>query len=273
LSDVRAGSALLRLGDRLLAIQDDAWSVAWILLPDLSVRMQVLEGDGLALPKDRKPDFEAALAGPDGVIHVLGSGSLPNRCVVARIDTENSAVAMREMPALYTSIAQALGLSGRPNIEAAVTLGDDRCRLFHRGVGAEHSASVDLHRSALDGDPPFMLAHQHYELGQLEGVALHITDAQRIDRARIAFLAVAEQADDAITDGPVAGSIIGLIEDHATSGRVRWTRLMAPDGQPSLCKPEGLVMDEDRRGAWILTDPDSAVVPAELCRVELGGFS
>lgn len=272
LPGVRAGSALLRRGDSLLAVQDDAWSVAWIALPELAVALQVLHGDGAALPKKRKPDFEAAILAADGAVHLFGSGSRANRCVVARIAADRATVELREMPGLYAAIAQALHLDGPPNIEAALVHGD-RLRLFHRGAAAAPSASVDLALATLHGAPPEILASQRYRPGSLDGVALHITDAANLEGGRTAFLAAAEHTDDAIADGPVAGSVIGLIETVAPQPRLRWARLIDADGRPSRRKAEGLVMDDDGRGAWVLTDPDSTEHPAELCRVTLAGFA
>lgn len=272
LHGVRAGSALLRVADRLVAVQDDAWSVAWIDLPGLAVTTQVLMGDGTALPKKQKPDFEAAVLAPDGSIHMFGSGSAANRCVVARIATGSAMVELRDMSLLYAAVRRALDLDSPPNIEAAL-LHDDRLRLFHRGAGAAPSASVDLPATVLQAGPIEILSCQHYEFGHLDGVALHITDAAGMNGARTAFLAAAEQTDDAIADGPVAGSVIGLIESAGMSTRLRWARLIDPDGSPSQRKAEGLVMDDDGCGAWILTDPDSKQRPAELCRVALTGYA
>lgn len=271
LHGVRAGSALLRVADRLVAVQDDAWSVAWIALPGLAVTTQVLMGNGAALPKKQKPDFEASVLAPDGTIHLFGSGSAANRCVVARIAADRAAVELRDLSALYTAVGHALDIVGSPNIEAAL-LHDDRLRLFHRGAGAATSGSVDLPATVLHGGPFRILARQQYEFGHLDGVALHITDAAGMAGARTAFLAAAEQTDDAIADGPVAGSVIGLIEPGGTSSRLRWARLIDPDGRPSQRKAEGLVMDDDGCGAWVLTDPDSTEHPAELCRVVLTGY-
>ncbi|MCC7461273.1 MAG: hypothetical protein IT480_02290 [Gammaproteobacteria bacterium] len=272
LPGVRAGSALLRIGNGLLAVQDDAWSVAWISLPDLSVRMQPLKGDGAALPKSHKPDFEAALRTRDGTLHLLGSGSTARRCAVARIAADFSRIEVSERPELYADVQRALGLAGRVNVEAATLVTEDRLRLFHRGAGAQPSASVDLRRAVLDGRPADIVASQRYALGHIDNAALHVTDAACIDRSRTAFLAAAERTDDALADGPVTGSVLGLIEEGAPRPPVRWTRLLEPDGRPSRRKAEGLVVDGDRRGAWLLTDPDSLAHPAELCRVRLEGF-
>lgn len=269
---VRAGSALLRIGDRLLAVQDDAWCVAWITLPGLAITLDVLKGDGASLPKKDKPDFEAAFRMPDGGVYLLGSGSKKNRRTLAHIEPDSRKAMLREVPELYDGIQQVLGLHERPNIEAAVLEGD-RLRLFHRGAGTAPSASVELPLAALMGGKFQVFALQWFELGELDGVSLHITDAATAGPGSTLFLATAERTDDAIADGPVAGSAVGVIETYPQRTRVRWTRLVERDGQPSQRKIEGLAVDADRRGAWALTDPDTAERSAELCRLALEGFS
>ncbi|MFD4180424.1 DUF6929 family protein [Rhodococcus sp. NPDC058514] len=271
LPGVRAGSALVRVGARLLAVQDDAFCAAWIDLPGLGVTPLPLKGDGAALAKKDKPDFEAALRAPDGSVHLLGSGSLENRCTLARIDPDGAAVTLREMPEIYESVRRALDLGDRPNIEGAGVDGS-RLRLFHRGAGSAPSASVDLPVGVLDGDRPEVLGFNRFDLGTLDGVGLGITDAAILGHDRAVFLAAAEQTDDAIADGPVAGAAVGLIEGANGPLAVRWTRLLESDGRPSRRKVEGLAVDDDLRGGWLITDPDDPDRPAELCRVALDGF-
>jgi hypothetical protein len=87
------------------------------------------------------------------------------------------------------------------------------------------------------------------------------------------FLAAAEDAPDAIADGPVSGSAVGLLEPSPSGVRARWTRLLGNDGQPSPYKVEGVAIDRDVRGAFLLTDSDDPRVPAMLLRVELRGFA
>ncbi len=275
LHGVRAGSALLRVGHELLAVQDDAWSVAWISLPDIAIRMQTLDGDGQALTKIQRPDFEAAMCDSNGGVWLLGSGSTPARCAIVRIDPIMTEVSIRKLPMLYEFIADALELPGRSNIEAGILLDHNRCRLFHRGVGSEPSASIDVPVESLDGAAPAMLGREQYILGSVNGTALQLSEACRLDDGRIVFLAVSESTGDAINDGPVAGSVIGVIDSGSTHGcrTLRTTPLLEPDGAPSLRKPEGLVIDPDCLNAWIITDPDSTSLPAELCRVSLNGFS
>ena len=271
LPGVSGGSALLRAGERLLAVHDDAFRLTWISLPDLDLTSWILEGDGAPLAKAVEPDFECAVATADGLIHVLGSGATPARCGIARIDIGRSAVALVESPEIYASVRAALDLDEGPNIEGAIVDGE-RLRLFHRGIGNAPSSSVDLPLAALYGSAPRALGTRSFDLGELGGIRLTLTDAALISERRTAFVATAEDAADAVLDGPVAGSAIGVVEDWPDHPAARWTPLLEYGDRLWPHKVEGFVLDADLRGAWLLTDADDPRRPALLGRVELVGF-
>ena len=268
LEGVRAGSALLRVGSRLLAVQDDAYRACWIDLPGLRVSPFLLDADGASLPKDRKPDFEAAVRTAGDTVYLLGSGSTPQRTAIARLSLSGTA-SMADRPQIYDCVRRALDLASAPNVEGA-TLEDGVLRLFHRGIGSA-SASVDLPLEVLEGGPPRVLAVRAIELGSLDGVPLSITDAARLDRDRTLFLAVAEDTNDALSDGPVIGCAIGLLTGAADRQSVRWSRVLEADGRTSRRKLEGIAVDDDLRGAWAISDPDDPGRAAELCRIDLRG--
>jgi hypothetical protein len=270
LEGVTGGSALLEVDGRLLAVHDDAFRVSWIAIPSLAVTPLVLAGDGARLAKADKPDFESALRTADGAIHVLGSGSTAKRCTLARIDPP-SAATLREHPRLYECVRDALESDEAPNIEGAVVDGD-RLRLFNRAAGRAPNASVDVPLAVLDGGAPRVLALATFELGALDGVRLGFTDVVALGARRSAFVAAAEDAPDAIADGRVTGSVVGLLETTTAGTSARWTRLLDADGAPSPYKVEGVTIDRDLSGGWLLTDSDDPRVPAELLRIELGGF-
>ena len=270
LAGVRAGSALLRIGARLLAVQDDAYCACWIDLPGLRVTPFALDGDGAALPKALKPDFESAVRTGDGRIFLLGSGSTPNRMVIARLSLPGASVALSHRPQIYECVRRALELAEAPNIEGAVIEGDV-LRLFHRGI-ATASATIDLPLGVLEGEAPRALAWDWIQPGELDGVALSITDAATVGRHGTLLLAVAEDTADAVADGPVAGCAVGVLARPADRPPVRWCRVLDPNGEPSRRKLEGLAVDEVLRGAWVITDPDDPHRHAELCRIELRGF-
>jgi hypothetical protein len=272
LAGVSSGSALLLVDGRLLAIHDDAFRVTWIDPLTFALEPWVLRGQGAPLQKFVKPDFEAAVVTADGAVHLLGSGSTAKRCAIARLDLARRDVTIRDNAALYKCVRDALELDTRPNIEGAVVVGD-RLRVFHRGVGGRPSAAVELSLGVLRGEQPQALALQWIELGALDGVPLGVTDVAAIGEKRLALVAAAEDTADAVSDGPIAGSVLGVLATDGPRPVLRWTRLIDADGRPLRRKVEGLVIDADCRGGWILTDADDAQTLAELCRIEIDGFS
>lgn len=272
IAGVTGGSALLRQGDELIAVHDDAFRVTRIALPALTSTPWILAGDGRVLPKAEKPDFEAAVRLSDGVILVLGSGSTPLRCRIARLDVARRTGSVGERPDLYAALTRALGTGARPNIEGAVA-DARRLELFHRGSGGAPSAILELPATALLEPEPIadVAAIRWCVLGALDGVPLAFTDAAALPDGRVAFAAAAEDTVNAVADGPVAGSVLGVL-DGARS-QARWTRLLDVDGTPYRQKAEGLVVDADARGGWILTDADDASSSAALGRVTLSGFA
>lgn len=263
---VRAGSALLAVGDRLLVVGDDAHSATWVDPASGAVRSQALAGDGRALPKPLKPDFEAAAADPDGSIWLFGSGSLSNRWSVTRLTGPAHEVATaHDLVDTYAALATHLG--GAPNIEGALIL-DGTLRLCHRATGGQPDVLVDLPASVLRGGRPRVLASTEVQPAVLGGVPAHLTDLALLPDGRIAWLAAAEDTDDPVADGPVAGTVFGVF-DQAGGGR--WTQILEADGTPSTRKAEGLVVDADLAGGWLVTDRDDPAQPAELCRFTLSG--
>lgn len=263
LPGVRAGSALVRVGDRLLAIQDDAFAAVWIDPATRRTEALKLRGSGAPLAKSEKPDFESAFAHANR-IWVLGSGSRPNRSYLARIDLAQREVPLFNAAPLFGALTAALGHA--PNIEGAVPLAD-RVRLFHRGAGGARGANytLDVPLEALSGAAPRVLALTRYELGTLGPIGLSFTDAVALDARRILFLAVAEDTPDGIADGPVTGATLGLLDN----GQARLGPLLETGGGPCRRKVEGVALDPGGKTGWLLTDPDAAARPAELCRVEL----
>lgn len=282
LDGVRAGSALIQVGARLLLVQDDAFTLVWVDPSGAGGRpaltRQVLESDGGPLAKALKPDFEAALLGPGGVAYVLGSGSKPTRRRVARLDTAAGRAHVLDADPLYLAVEAAL--EETPNLEGAVLLFHQRAvRLFHRRAGTEGraGATIDVTLDGLEGGPARVLGVARWDLGALQRdlgpgeapreVPLSFTDAAPGPEGRLFYLAAAEDTPNAVDDGPVIGAAVGVIR----GGEARWAPLLDVDGAPTERKAEGLALAEDGRSGFVVTDPDDASRPAELCRVVLEG--
>jgi hypothetical protein len=253
----------------LLAVHDDAFRATWIDLKTLACESWLLRGDGNALPKARKPDFEAAVVAGRDTVYLFGSGSTDERCRVAQLDLALRSASVVDRRVLYAAIRGALRLTVS-NIEGAAVEGE-RLLLLHRGVGGEPSACLTLATAALTGAPPLMLGTEWFSLGTLDGVALGFTDLAMGPGGRRFFVAAAEDTTDAVADGAVAGSVLGVIGGGAERRYARWAAIRDADGVPLRHKVEGLALDDDGRGAWLLSDADDPARPSELCRVELAG--
>lgn len=263
LPGVRAGSALLALGGRLLVIGDDAHAVAWVDPATGATTTQPLDGSGEPLPKMRKPDFEAAAEAPDGSIWIFGSGSLANRRQVVRLTgPAHATVERHDGPALYAALGE--HLDGPPNIEGALFV-DDALLLCHRAAADRNDVLVEIDpASALTGSPRILRTRQLAAplVGQVAG---HVTDLTRVPDGGLALLAAAEDTPDAVADGPVSGALLGFLSGDV----VTWARVTEADGLDITRKPEGLVVDPDGASGWLVTDRDDPRLAAELCRFEL----
>jgi hypothetical protein len=263
LADVRAGSALVWHEGRLLVVQDDAASAAWVDVASGRTERLVFEGTGEQLEKSKKPDFEVAFLGPGRTATILGSGSSSRRRRAAVVDLDTNAVRIVDHGALFDSLENALGVV--PNLEGGV-IWQHRLRLFHRGAGADRSATVDVNLALLAGEPPRILAVTWFDLGHVNEVPLHFTDATCIGD-RLVYLAVAEDTPNAIDDGPVVGAALGFLDDGGST----WTTLLEASGEASTRKVEGIAIDPKTGTIYGVTDPDDPGKPAELLTIELTG--
>ena len=297
---VRAASGLAWIGDRLAVVQDDANFIALvdpltgladaIALPaDPAGRRQFDDGRG---NRHHKLDLEAVTTVPaaDGpTLLAIGSGSLPNReriVIVRGVGTAAPTVEVLPVPALFAALREEARFAGSEmNVEGLLHLGD-RLRLFGRGNGAVRGdlqpidATCDLGWEALetylahpDGSPPRPTNVVRYELGTLRGARLSFTDAAlawapKHAVERVIVTATAEASPDAVRDGPVTGSVIGVIEHQR---ELRWAELTDGDGAPWSGKAEGIALVPGARRAFIAVDHDDHERPSDLCEVELTG--
>jgi hypothetical protein len=271
---VRAASGLAIHGGRLVVVQDDASflavvaddGVSAIKLPrglDGRRRFEVALGNRLD-----KLDLESCVA-IDDELWAFGSGSLPIRDKICRV--QHATPRVLDAGPFYARLREALG-SGI-NLEG-VARQHDQLLLFHRGNTGGHDLgpavlriSLEAMRAWLDGRAqlPVVEAIDGYDLGELAGRRLGFTDAVA-DGDRVFYLATAEAGDDAVGDGEIVGSQLGVIR----SDTVRAAPVRGVDGAP--IKAEGLALDPARPGrGWIALDPDDPDQPATLLEIELVG--
>lgn len=262
---VRAASAIAPFGDGWLIAQDDETLGAWWrdssivevrLLPPVDGHDRFSEADGT---KDAKPDLEAAcsvqIEGESAVL-LLGSGSLPARmrAVVATPGDPHCSVDTGSLAPLYGRIADALGLHAKDlNLEGACVIGST-LRWFQRGHGGADvpSSSIDCSladvlaaiRGQLDPSDVTVAEVRRYEFDSAGDVALAITDAALLPDGRILVSVAAEDAPDAVADGEVVGSALGVVDDDEVVGTASIPT--AEDGTPY--KVEGLAIREATDG-------------------------
>lgn len=292
---VRSASGLVRVGGQIAVIQDDANFVALadpatgraraITLPAGEAGLR--QFDDVRGNKRYKLDLEACVALPDRtgreMLIAFGSGSTAMReklVIVRGVASDEPEVRVADASALYAVLRATIDFAGSEmNIEGAVAT-DGVLRLFNRGNGAPAdgllpvNATCDLDLAAflacvedpaLTPPPPRNITQ--FDLGEIDGFPLTVTDAARLGDA-ILFAAAAEASPDATHDGPVAGCAIGIIR----GGRARFAVVQSADGSRYPGKIEGILPDaHDPAGLLAVIDRDDPAAPSELLEIVLSG--
>ncbi len=258
---VRAASAIARLGDGWLVVQDDGAHAAWWRASSVTgIRLfPAVDGhddfSSAAGTKHLKPDVESVcevlVDGRPGVL-VLGSGSSARRMRGAVVTVGGDVVQVREgdLSSLYAAAAEALGV-GRDelNFEGACCVGE-AVRWFNRGnaVLGVPSSSIDVPTAELlaalgSGPKPAweLVGRTTYDLGVIDDVGLAITDAVTLPDGRLLVSAAAEDTPNMVDDGPVVGAALALIDGDRL---VAVGRVPLVDG--AVAKVEGLAVDSVR---------------------------
>ncbi|MFC7502558.1 DUF6910 family protein [Nocardioides sp. CPCC 206347] len=278
-SPVRAASAVAPFGAGFLVVQDDATHAAWCT-PDAVTAVRLLEAvEGLdtfekhAGTKHLKPDLEAAcpveVDGEQAVL-MMGSGSSPARMrwALAVLRDGRPHISATDMTPLYAKVAEEL------DVDVAVLNLEGSClvrgalRWFQRGLPSAGmpSGSVDLDvnqvLAALAGqlDPAAIdITHARtYDLGDVNGIGLAITDAVTLPDGSVLVSAAAEDSPNVIDDGPVTGSALALLVDGVVTDVLP---LPLVDGE--VAKVEGLmVVGDDPTLLRAVVDVDDPGTPS-----------
>lgn len=293
---VRAGSGLAWVGGVLAAIQDDANFVARIdpatghvhPVPLPAGEGGLRQFDDVRGNKRFKLDLEACTAVPDGqggeMLLAFGSGSSARReriLRVADLAAPHPYVELREAITFYARLRDAAEFAGSElNVEGAVWRGG-HVLLLNRGNGAATDGRLPVDATCevgwdallgyLDGRggqlAPGPESIVQYDLGRIEGSRLTFTDALAAGGALV-YTATAEASPNAVDDGPVAGSALGVI---GADGEARWTELRSADGTRFEGKVEGVARGTRPGTVYVIVDRDDPDRPSELCEVELSG--
>jgi hypothetical protein len=271
---VRAASGIARYGNGWLVVQDDAThGCVWEDGAGRSVRLVApVQGhdtfDEASGTKALKPDLEAVVSLPDGRALALGSGSTAAR--MRSVLLSEGSVLVSGLAPVYAGIIDALEVApDQLNLEGACVVGES-LRWFQRGLpsAGAPTASVDVAlQSLLDlasGSPAAVRVAgvRRYDLGEVDGVGLAVTDAVTLDDGRVLVAAAAEDSPSTYDDGPVVGSALALLDGDRVVEMVELPRL---DGQ--VAKVEGLALvahHDDRIDLVAVVDADDPTVPSAL---------
>jgi hypothetical protein len=281
---VTAASGIAPLGDGWLIARDDATFAGWRraggvtrvrVLPPVEGHDAFSEARGT---KHLKPDLEVAcpteVDGAPAAL-LLGSGSTARRMrgVLVRLAAGSPAVRAGELGPLYERVAGRLGLPmDHLNLEGASRHGDV-LRWFNRGnlAAGVRSGSVDVPLEALvaavlgrtDAGSVPVERPQFYDLGEVEGVGLAVTDAVALPGGQVLISAAAEDTPNAVDDGPVAATALALVD-----GTTVLAVAPIPEVDGHVHKVEGLALREVRGGEVhllaVVDDDDPDTPSAEL---------
>ncbi|MBO2007928.1 DUF6929 family protein [Hymenobacter negativus] len=245
-------------------------------------RVPLFETDAFGsgrIPKATKPDLEAmaALTWPDGRagVLVLGSGSTPAREVGWFVPVAGQAPQRVDLAPLYAQLRAHLPTGVVLNLEAAATT-ETELLLFQRTVGRADAALLFalplapvLHQLAGRAGAVVPVPHQLvFELPSIDGCPAGFSGATFVS-GRLFVSASVENTTDAVLDGAVLGSFVGVVDvagQKATFAQLAWA-----DGRPYYGKVEGLAVRQQLTDGQfellLVTDDDaggSTAVTAHL---------
>jgi len=216
----------------------------------------------------------------------FGSGATPQRervLVMRAVTAPAPDIRLVEATALYAALRAPAFAGSELNLEGAVLLpSGETLRLFQRGNGAPRGALQPVDATCdiawpdlaayLDDPttaaPPPLQAITRYHLGLLDGARLTFTDATPGPNA-ILYCAAAERSPNAVDDGEVVGSALGLLPP---TGAPRYAPIVDFDGELLPLKIEGLLLDEhDPTLVFLVADADDPLLPSELLTARLIG--
>lgn len=233
--------------------------------------------------KRDKPDLEAmaALRWPDGRpgLLLLGSGSQANRARgwFVPIEATPATPEILDLAPLYVLLQALLPPEVVLNLEAAATSATELL-LFQRTVGRADAAL--LFRlplaatlgwlSGAAGAAAPAARQLRFQLPTIDGCPAGFSGATFVDD-QLFVTASVEDTADAVLDGRVLGSFIGLVSLAAPTAR--FARLAWADGRAYLGKVEGLAVRRPlAAGRWellLVTDDDAGGSTAVVAQVSV----
>jgi len=237
-----------------------------------------VQADG-RIPKDLKPDYEAmASVAWNGSVWnlILGSGSLPGvRETGFLVSTDGKFVShAQDMADLYRDLATRAGFNAGQfvNIEA-LAIADDHAYLFNRGNAGRNL----LFKLGLGDLMAYMsgatrkirnIEMHEAQLPRWKGVEAGFSGADYWPEIRcLVYSASVERSANAVDDGSVLGSYLGLIplsmlKDNARLDLSQSAQLISRNNVPVATKVESVVLTRTERhratGALVSDNDDGS---------------
>lgn len=262
-----SGSGMARLGSRFYAAGDDD-PFLWILSAGGRAEGKMVLWDSATvkngrIPKPIKPDFEAVTLFPyrgDTVILVFGSGSRsPGRDIIMLADlqgnverTEADTAFFRKMRAEVSPDLNLEGAAHRSGELILLNRADNRMiRIPERAFSAFLNS----------GNPDTLTFQVHrYALPPIAGDSATFSGASVMsDGHTLLFSASVEVTQDAVEDGEISGSFIGILDLDRPEQPPAVARVFKEDGRPYLGKieaAEGIFLDDGSIAVTAITDND-----------------
>ena len=240
------------------------------------------------IPKPLKPDLEGMAHftyGRDQMLLLLGSGSSEkrNRAFLVNL-TDNMRVQELDFSRLYTFLKRVMRMEadGELNIEG-FAMDETYTYLLQRALGAGTNVLFRFNTSDFKGfvmnkgEVPAVAVY-HFALPKLGGYMAGFSGAFALDD-KLFFTSSVESAPNAIVDGEVLGSLVGMIDlnalpyatDAANPLQVPAAQLLNPDGSVYIGKAESLVVKAGTsRGSYdVVVVSDDDLGGSELMEVQL----
>ncbi|MCA1752140.1 MAG: hypothetical protein ABR572_10510 [Cryomorphaceae bacterium] len=263
-----SGSGMAMVGGRYYtAGDDDAFLHILGSAGEVIDKIQLWDSSNVVngrILKPVKPDFEAIAAIPfngDTALIIFSSGSKSPQRDVLMLVNPNTSLSPERLPAdtaFFAWLRRAADLGKKEmNLEGAA-FGNGELLLLNRqnnelyripGKGFEHF----LTSGTTDN---LSLERRRFVLPSIEGDSARFSGASTLPGGLIIFSASVEVTDNAIDDGKVKGSFIGLLDLSQERSEPQFcARVMRPDGTPFTGKIEAV---EGRR------NPDGSVTASGI---------
>ncbi|SHM16698.1 DUF6929 family protein [Hymenobacter psychrotolerans] len=240
------------------------------------------------IPKAIKPDLECLTAltdartGETGLL-AFGSGATSAREGGFWVPIGSKPAAVTVYPValapLYARLRELLPAGVTLNLEAAAASATELL-LFQRTVGAQAgnfiyrlplAATLDYLQHRQAQLPP--VRAQHFSLPEIEGKPAGFSGAS-FHGGRLFVTASVEDTTDAVLDGAVLGSFVGVLNpDKPAAALASFALLQLPDGRPYRGKVESVAvrrtLAQGRYELLLVTDDDQGGSTAVLVEMQL----